>query len=231
MKLTRLAVIAAGLTLTATLTAPTTAAASPSLPTLLPAATKPKVVTTAKVDVDGDGRKDTVKVSRLTSTKYKVTVTTAKKKTSSLTITSTIKRDWGEDSPYWGAAQLDKVKGHELLLLTGGGDGVGIAALTWRSSKLVKQAAPKARNSKYAWYSLGIDWGHHGYRFYNKDGKRYVEQYSLFKMDTPRWEGTIVTSKWTSAGWKQTKKKDVSLTNAQAKKYPGGFTGVKIVHA
>ncbi|MGC4154423.1 MAG: hypothetical protein QM628_15285 [Propionicimonas sp.] len=228
MKLIRLAAIASGLALTATLVAPTAAAASPSRPALLPAA-KPKAVGTAKIDVDGDGRKDTVKVTRLSSTKYKVAVTTAKKK-ASITITSTIRQDWGEDNPYWGAAKLDKVKGHELLVLTGGGDGVSIAALTWRKGKLIRQAAPKARSSKYAWYSLGTDWGHHGYRFYTKNGKRYVEQYGLFKMGTPRWEGTIVTSKWTASGWKQTKKKNVSLTDAQAGKYPGGFVGVKIVH-
>lgn len=228
MKLTRLAAIASGLALTATLVAPTAAIAAPTVPTLLPTATKPKVVATAKVDVDGDGRKDTVKVTKLSSKKYKVAVTTATKKKSSITITSTIKRDWGEE-PYWGAAKLDKVKGHELLLFTGGGDGVSVAVLTWRKGELVKQAAPKARSAKYAWYSLGGDWGRHGYRFYTKDGKRYVEQFGLFKMGTPRWEGTIVTSKWTASGWKQTKKKNVSLTEAQAKKYPGGFVGVKIV--
>lgn len=221
MKITHLATLAAGLALAGTLLAPTAAVAAPA---------KAKSVT-VKVDVDGDGRKDTVKVTPLSATRYKVTVTTAKKRTASLTITSTIKADWGMD-PYWGAAKLDKVKGHELLLATGGGDGWTTTVLTWRNNKLVRQEAPKARSSKYAWYAMALpDWGRHGYRFYNKNGGRYVEQYSLFKMGTPRWEGQLVTSKWTSSGWKKVgKTKTVSLTNSQAKKYAnGGFIGVKVV--
>lgn len=221
MKITHLATMAAGLALAGTLLAPTAAVAAPA---------KAKPVT-VKVDVDGDGRKDTVKVTPLSATRYKVTVTTVKKRTASLTITSTIKADWGMD-PYWGAAKLDKVKGHELLLATGGGDGWTTTVVTWRNNKLVRQAAPKARSSKYAWYSMALpDWGRHGYRFYNKNGTRYVEQYSLFRMGTPRWEGQLVTSKWTSSGWKKVgKTKTVSLSNAQAKKYAnGGFIGVKVV--
>lgn len=184
---------------------------------------------TVKVDVDGDGRKDTVKITKVKEDRYKVTVTTAKKRKSSLTLTSTIETDWGIE-PYWGAAKLDKVKGYELLLATGGGDGYTTAVLTWRKNKLVRQAAPKDRSAKYAWYSLGmLDWGRSGYRFYSKSGKRYVEQYTLFKMGTPRWEGRLVTSVWKSAGWTKTTSKKVKLTDKQAKKYTGGFQGVKIV--
>lgn len=198
------------------------AVAAPALPAL--AAAK-----TVKVDVDGDGRKDTVKVTQLSNTRYKVAVTTAKGRKASRTITSTINQDWGLQ-PYWGAAKLDKVKGYELLLATGGGDGYTSNVLTWRSNKLVRQAAPKRRSSTYAWYSLGIpDWGRSGYRFYSKNGKRYVEQYTLFKMGTPRWEGRIVTSRWKAGAWKQTASKKVSLTAAKVKKYPGGFTGLTIV--
>lgn len=226
MKITRLAALASGLALTGTLLAPATATAAPATPEFAPTAAKPVKV---KVDVDGDGRKDTVKVTRLSTNRYKVAVTTAKGRKKSIKITSTIETDWGMD-PYWGAAKLDKVKGHELLLATGAGDGYTTTVLTWRKGKLVKEAAPKARSAKYAWYSLGTDWGRHGYRFYSKNGKRYVEQFSLFKQGTPRWEGTLVTSKWTAKGWKKIKTKQVSLTTTKAKKYTtGGFIGVKIV--
>lgn len=202
--------------------ASTAAAAVPAVPALVPDRT-------VKVDVDGDGRKDTVKITTAASERYKVAVTTAKGRQASITITSTIENDWGIE-PYWGAAKLDKVKGHELLLATGGSDGYTTVVLTWRKNKLVRQAAPKARSSKYAWYSLGyLDWGRSGYRFYNKKGKRYVQQYTLFLMETKRWEGTIVTSRWKSGAWKKTASKKVKLTKTQVKKYPSGFSGVKIV--
>lgn len=201
--------------------------ATPAAATPLP---EKAAARTVKVDVDGDGRKDTVKITKVKEDRYQVTVTTAKKKRkSSLTLTSTIETDWGIE-PYWGAAKLDKVKGYELLLATGGGDGYTTAVLTWRKNKLVRQVAPKDRSAKYAWYSLGmLDWGRSGYRFYSKSGKRYVEQYTLFKMGTPRWEGRLVTSVWKSAGWTKTTSKKVKLTDKQAKKYTGGFKGVKIV--
>lgn len=216
MKIVKLAALAAGLALAGSVLAPSTAVAAPE-------------PVTVKVDVDGDGKKDTVTVTQTSSTKYKVKVTTHKKRTSSLTINSTIATDWGMD-PYWGAAKLDKVKGYELLLATGGGDGWSTTVVTWRNNKLVRQAAPKARSSKYAWYSAALpDWLRSGYRFYTKNGVRYVEQYALFKMGTPRWEGTITKSKWTSSGWKKVgKTKTVSLTKSKVKKYPGGFTGVTI---
>lgn len=223
MKIVTLAALTAGLALAGSVISPTAAVAAP----------KPKPVT-VKVDVDGDGKKDTIKISRISSTKYKVAVTTAKKRTAAIKITSTIQSDWGID-PYWGAAKLDKVKGHELLLATGGSDGWTTAVLTWRNNKLVRQAAPKAAvnsgSGKYAWYSAAMpDWSLHGFRLYTKKKVRYVERYNLFKMGTPRWEGTIITSKWTAKGWKKVgKTKTVSLTDAKVKKYPGGFTGAKIV--
>lgn len=182
-----------------------------------------------KVDVDGDGRKDTVTITTMTGDRYRVTAVTAKGRKSSVTITSTIEVDWGIE-PYWGAAKLDKVKGYELLLATGGGDGYTSVVLTWRANTLTRQPAPKARSSVYAWYALSaLDWGRSGYRFSTKEGKRYVKQYTLFRMGTKRWEGTIVTSRWKSGKWTKTASKRVKLTNAQVKKYPGGFTGVTIV--
>lgn len=200
--------------------------ATPAAATPLPAKAAARTV---KVDVDGDGRKDTVKITKVKKHRYKVAVTTAKGRKGSLDLTSTIETDWGI-KPYWGAAKLDKVKGHELLVATGGSDGYTTAVLTWRNKKLVRQAAPLARSSTYAWYSLAtLDWGRCGYRFYDKSGKRYVEQYTLFKMGTPRWEGTVVTSVWKSAGWTKTSSKRVKLTSKQVKKYPGGFHGVPIV--
>lgn len=229
MKLARLAILATGLTLTGTLLAPSAAMAAPATRVLLPTAVKPKVVQKVKIDVDGDGRKDTVTVTRISSRSYKVAVTTARKKTSSITLTSTIKQDWGEDNPYWGAARLDPVKGYELLIATSGGDGWNTTVLTWRKGKLVRQAAPQPRDSKYAWYSLANGWGRAGHRFFTKGSTRYVEQFFL-EQDGSRWKGGVVTSKWTGSGWKKTSAKKVSLTASQAKKYgQGGFVGVKVV--
>lgn len=206
--------------------ASTASAAAPEAAPAVPMAVPDRTV---KVDVDGDGRKDTVKITTVSSERYKVAVTTAKGIKSSIKITSTIENDWGAE-PYWGAAKLDKVKGYELLLATGGGDGYTSVVLTWRSNKIVKQAAPKARTTKYGWYAVGYpELGFGGYRFYTKDGKRYVQQYLLMNTGKKRWAGTIVTSRWKSGAWKKTSSKKVSLTKTQVKKYPGGFTGVKIV--
>ncbi|MFT4219268.1 MAG: hypothetical protein QM611_01950 [Microbacterium sp.] len=188
---------------------------------------------TAKVDVDGDGRKDRVKVAKTGSSKYKVTVKTAKGRTASKTITSTAAANWGMH-PFWGSARLDKRKGSELLLATGGGDGLSSVVLTWRNNKLVRQAAPRHRSYsaayKYRWYTAGMTWANAGYRFYTKNGKRYVQNYWIEQVTgSTKWRADIVTSKWTKKGWTRVSSKKVRLTATQAKKYPGGFTGVKIV--
>lgn len=192
------------------------------------AAIKPPAVRSVKVDVDGDGHKDAVKIEKVAKDRYKVSVTTAKGRKASRTITSTIETDFGEE-PYWGAAKLDPVKGYELLLATGGGDGVSVTVLTWRNNKLLRQAAPQDRWGTYSWYVLGYrELGVAGYKFRTSKGKRYVEQYLLMSNGS-RWEGRIVTSRWTSSGWTKIKAKNVKLNAKQLKKYPGGFTGVKIV--
>lgn len=185
---------------------------------------------TVQVDVDGDKRNDTVTVTATSPDRYKVEVLTKKGRRAEITITSTIATDWDVE-PWWGAAKLDKVKGHELLLATGAGDGYSSVVLTWRKNSLVRQPAPKARSSKYAWYAQNDLNAKHGYRFFNSNGKRYVEQFGLFKYSSAsnaRWEGRITKSRWTGSSWKKISAKNVKLTDKKAKRYQG-FSGVKIV--
>lgn len=215
------AVLTTGLILPAV---PTSSAAGTSR-ALAPTSIAKRVV---KVDVDGDSRKDTVTITRTGTTKFKVSVKTASGKKASRTVTSTFANDWGLE-PWRGAAKLDKVKGYELLLATGGGDGYTSVVLTWRKGALLRQAAPKARTTKYGWYVASTPQYRYGFRFYTSKGVRYVQQYGLHKdPGATRWKGTVTTSKW-AGSWKKTSATKVSLTTTKAKKYPGDFTGVKIV--
>ena len=186
--------------------APAQAAARPLATTL---------VKTVKLDIDGDRRADTFRLSRLSTTKWKATVVTAKGRTASKTFTSTIVRDWGYASPWGGAARLDGVRGYEVKLLTVGGDGVSEIMLTWRSGALKAEKAP-ASPWRLGWYEGGPGGFGHGYAFFtSKKGVRYVDTYGLTKTTSGKLKGTVIRSKWTSAGWTKVKTTKVNLTKAQ----------------
>lgn len=232
MNHTSLSAVTASLALVGSLLVAAPASAAGHAQTgIVKAATAPTV--RVKVDVDGDGRKDKVAVKPVGTNRYKVIVKTAKKRTASRTITSTIATDWGLTTPYWGAAKIDGVKGHELLLFTGGGDGVTNLVLTWRKGKLVRATAPQPRDTgvrKYNWYTLATGWGTSGYRVYIKSGKRYIQNYWTETDGAGKWKAHITTSKWTASGWKKVSTKTKAITPSQVNKtYPGTFTGMKIV--
>lgn len=119
-----------------------------------PAATaqaKAHLVQTIKADIDGDGRRDSVRVDRLhTSSKYrttfKVTVKTAKGKTASRTLTVRGSAEYGRITrPLVAAADVDGARGSEIVLRTVVlqdtfmGSRTRYAVLTWRNGKLVKE--------------------------------------------------------------------------------------------
>lgn len=231
MKYASLSAVTASLALVGGLLVAAPASAADHAPAGIVKAATAKTVR-AKVDVDGDGRKDRVAVKPVSANRFKVIVKTAKKRTASLTITSTITSDWGLTTPYWGAAKIDGVKGHELLLSIGGGDGVTTIAVTWRKGKLVRATAPQPRGTgadKYNWYTLDTGWGTSGYRVYIKKGKRYIQNYWTSTDGLGNWTANITTSKWTKSGWKKVSVKTKAVTAAQVKKsYSGTFTGVRI---
>lgn len=222
MRPIKTAVLIAALALAAGLLVPSAQAAG-AAPHTLPAV----AVRTVEVDVDGDAVADTVTVTPLAATSYSVAVQTADGEVASATVHSSIAGDWGVE-PWYGAARLDGVRGHELLLLTSGGDGVMFRVLTWRSGTLVLEGAPRSlAKGAYDWYLADLDQVRFGYRFSTRDGRRFVKDVELFASGS-RWKGTIVTSVWKAGAWKRTATKKVSLTASQAAAYRG-LAGVTVV--
>ncbi len=223
MKIVRLAVLGAAITLAAGLLAPATSAAA-TRSSALPATVSTRTV---HVDVDGDKVLDRVRIVHLGGTSFEVRVRTATGKTDTATLTSTIVRDWGIE-PWYGAARLDGVKGYELILLRGGGDGVRLKVFTWRSGHLVAEKAPKPRPSgSYVWYTTSLDWLRYGYRFSTVHGSRYVENFTLTKHGS-HWSGTIVRSVWKAGTWTKLSTRHVNLSKSQAKPY-SGISGVTVI--
>jgi hypothetical protein len=175
-----------------------------------------KLVKTVTLDMDGDHRPDTVRLYKVSNSKWKAKVVTAKGRTASKTFTSTIVRDWGYDSPWAGAAHLDGVRGYELRLLVGGGDGVSELVLTWRSGALKAEKAPASPWGMKRWYVGGPDGFGHGYAFFTAgSGVHYVDTYGLTKTSSGRLKGTVIRSKWKSGKWTKVRTTKVNLTQAQ----------------
>lgn len=182
---------------------------------------------TVKVDVDGDGRNDTVTITYRGGERFRISVKTAKKRTSSVSLNSS--SVYSEQDPWWGAAKLDKVKGHELLLLRGGGsDGYTIYVATWRKNRLVWQEAPKqAGRDRFEWTPYRTENQRGGYRLSTSKGKRFVKAATLTRSGN-RWTGKIVTHQWKSGKWKKVSTTKVRLTESQAARYDN-IQGVKII--
>ena len=205
---TLVCLVSAAATATATLALSTTGAQALARPQ---AATLVKAVS---LDMDGDAKPDTLRLYKLTASTWKAKVTTATGKVSSRTFTSTIVRDWGYPSPWGGAAHLDAVRGYEVKLLTGGGDGAVEIVLTWRSGALVKEKAPASPWGMTGWYEGGPGGFGHGYAFFTSLGKHYVYTYGLTRT-AGKYKGTVYRSKWVSGAWKKIETIKVSLSQAQ----------------
>lgn len=218
----RTVVMVAAFTLAAGLLVPSTAAVA-ATPRALPLiATR-----TVTVDVDGDAAADTVTVAPIASGVFTVVVNTAAGELAAATLHSTIVDDWGIE-PWYGAATLDGAKGHELLLLTSGGDGAMFRVLSWRSGTLVWEAAPKSlMKGANDWYLARLEAIRFGYRFTTSKGKRYVRDFELYAVGS-RWKGTVVKSVWKAGAWTRLSTSKVTLTARQARAY-NGITGVTLV--
>ncbi len=195
MRIVKTAALGGALVLSAALLVPATHASAVQTvahPAARPAALPGVVATrTVHVDVDGDGHADEVTIEQNGPDTFVVNVVTHAGQDDVKQVTSTIDDDWGVE-PWYGAARLDRVPGHELLLLTSGGDGAMFRVLTWRSGALVSERAPKTlMKGSYDWYLADLGWARFGYRFSSSDGRRYVRDFELFASGN-YWKGTIV---------------------------------------
>lgn len=190
--------IASALALVAGLAVAAPAAAAPPAPLF----TAAKVITKEKVDVDGDGVKDSVTVSRVATEKYKIAVKTAAGESSSLTVASNIYERYGV-SPLAAAAELDGEKGYELIFGLFKRDIRGWYVLTWRDGEIVRERAPAPRPSsdEFMWRTGSTGPITRGYTFYTTEGGRYV------RVSRDGWGGAMyykirAISKWdASQGW------------------------------
>ncbi|MCE1175009.1 MAG: hypothetical protein LWW77_10435 [Propionibacteriales bacterium] len=200
----------AALALTCGAIAPT-AQAAPVQPA---APATPTVLKTIKVDVNGDGKTDTVTVTALGGTQYELKVVTAKV-TSAVTYTSVA--DATEAWQVWkGAAKLDGVKGSELIVALDSPVNEGsFAVYTWRKGALVAEAAPAAPGAAGWWATY-----QHGFRFFASGGRAHVDVTNLSAAVTHnRNTAKIVRSVWRNGKWVKTSTRTVKLTSSRAENY------------
>ncbi|HML50608.1 MAG TPA: hypothetical protein PKD84_04235 [Propionicimonas sp.] len=186
------------------------------------------LVKTVKVDVDGDKRPDRVRIYRLGATSWRVAVTTARKKSASIKLTSD--PNFFVDS--WnGAAKLDGAPGYELMVNLHVSDGGWFDVLTWRSNRLVKEKAPaSAPNSTgNGWYVLGMGDSGEGFHLFSSKGRRYVDRGSWYCQDFEApCTASVTRSVWRSGRWRAVKRfTRRGLSMKQTERYI--FTGVKVV--
>ncbi|HAM44933.1 MAG TPA: hypothetical protein DCM67_07950 [Propionibacteriaceae bacterium] len=174
---------------------------------------------TKRADIDGDGRKDTVRLYKLSASKWRVTVDTAKGKHASKRFTSTIARDWGLKSPWVGPNRMDGRPGAELPFMIQGGDGVVFRVLTWRKGRLINEP----RLAGAAWYVGGPLPEFQSYRFYTSASVRYAEvawltpngsDYKTCSADVKRYA-------WKSSKWVFVRHYTVAAATGVCQRYPG----------
>jgi hypothetical protein len=176
----------------------------------------PTVLRTVRVDVNGDGKTDTVTVTALGGTQYELKVVTAKA-TAAVTFSST---DPLESRSVWGgAARLDGVKGAELIVRTSTPDASGgFAVYTWRKGALVAEAAPASPSSRAGWWTGDAQ----AVRFFTSHGRAYVEVAKIASASTngAHWV-KIVRSVWRSGKWVKVSTRSVKLSAARMEHYSG----------
>lgn len=143
--------------------------AAPAESTVTPAA--PTVTTTThRVDVDGDGRLDTVTVGSASNHRLRVGARTARGATSALYIDQS-DQPVVPDTPFHGAAEFDGVRGKELFVVYGWGAHTPFfKVITWRNGKLWATREPSDGDTD--WTPDGA-WGYGmGYRVRGTGSKR-----------------------------------------------------------
>lgn len=205
----RLAWVAAVSAMTALQFAPVTAQAAVPARALTPSdAVAPTVVKHVSTDVDGDGTRDSISLTYLGANQFTLTATTTKGTSASVTFTSVVDPDHGTAGSAWyGASAMDGRKGSELIVKRNTPDSIlsggptALSVYTWRSGRLVAEAAPATPKGK-VWVVNDDGSPARGYRFFSSHGHRYVDA-SWLKAVSNRtgWKGSVVRSVWRHGAW------------------------------
>lgn len=188
----------------------------------------------ARIDVDGDHRRDTISFVQQPSThrlhRFLLTVTTAAGRTDTMRVAISNEGQALEARNVWaGTAHADGTRGAEMLLDLGGGigDAAGFHMYTWRRDRIASAPAPvrvepgAARNY---WNVVGMPWGYSGYTFASTKGVRTVTWHQAMHRAGGGYDGHRITARWTNGGWKQVSKTRLrGLTEAQADRLGGWF--------
>lgn len=218
--------------LTAPLLIPAHSLAAPLPATPLPQ--KVTLVQTKHADVDGDGHRDTVRIynagKKGEQVVWKVKVTTASGKTSSLTFTSP---GFGDEAPWYGWAKVDGHRGAELLLNGNTDDFFTVTVLTWRGGKLRIEKAPAfpgTTGHDPSW-SAATENSPSGFRFANASGRRYVNVWYAECADYSTGTCTLKTKRsvWKNAAWRTVKTLPTTKISASAAHARSPF-GALVIH-
>ena len=144
----------------------------------------------ARIDVDGDGRRDVVRFRAVDDNRAVVTVATAR----GTTLRKKLRTLYIE--PSWhGAARIDGRRGAELVVLTdAGAHTLFHTVLTVRGGRLVKENAPGRGRT---WVTDGAVFVYIGWKRYVRDGRSFVvRRYVTKDFDSDKWSGRAVTYRW-----------------------------------
>jgi len=170
----------------------------------------------ARIDVDGDGRVDVVRMRAVDDTHAVVTVETAR----GATLKKHLRTIWIE--PWWhGAARMDGRRGAELVVITdAGAHTLFHTVLTVRDGRLVKQNAPGRGRT---WVTDGAAFVNIGWKRYVKNGRAFVVKRSVTEdFESNRWSGRAVKYRWGRGDWHRVSARSLHpRSDAQAARFGG----------
>ncbi len=196
-------------------------------------AAPPAAQSSARVDVDGDGRNDVTTLRKVgvrgSDHIFRLTTRTATKRTFSTDIRVPRERDDLKASEVWvGAAGVDGVRGAEVIVDRGGGVGDFPYSFVYtvRKGKWQLLLAPGAKSYRTNWSIANHPAYVSGYEFTMSRGIRRVivtrlEQTSG-SWDNPIYSGNRVTYRWVSGEWRHSSTVKVrNVKDKQAQEWSG----------
>lgn len=216
---------------TATTVTPATSTETAASAATITAAPQPVV---HRVDIDGDRRRDTVRLTRHRMNAdwytFRITVETARGQRA-IRDAMVPRYDDGSLTPadvWGGVAHLDGARGAEIRIEQGGnvGDFPWPHVYTWRNGRIVPALAPGAPTGQTGWtvseHFLAIN----GYTFSTVRGERRVVVHDLTgrfgKDDNLTYSGTHTTYRWRGDAWRRVSTvKTGRLSEVEAYDYAG----------